>query len=226
MGLFWKICKEKMSAGVYKITCSANCHYYYGSSVNLKSRFINHINKLRSQKHRNHRLQRVYNKYGEDSLVFEIVEYCSPELATSHEQKYLDAHATHDNCMNFCKNATAPMAGIKFSEDHKRKMAQSQYRNKYVFTYDTGITEQFNSLTEISKRFGVRNSISSKWFKRKNLGRSNGILKKSGIIKAEKFGDENIILLPFSYKPEKWIESGATSRTQYYREKRKSYINV
>ena len=38
-----------MNSGVYKITCTINGNYYYGSSVNLKSRFINHINKLRSQ---------------------------------------------------------------------------------------------------------------------------------------------------------------------------------
>ncbi len=211
-----------MNSGVYKITCSANGHYYYGSSVNLKSRFINHISKLRSQKHRNHRLQRIYNKYGEDSLVFEVVEYCDPELTTSCEQKYLDTHTTHDNCMNFCKSAAAPMAGIKFSEEHKSKMAKSQFRNKYIFTYQGGIIEEFNSLTEASKRFKVRNAIISKWFKRKNLGRNHGILNKSGVIKAEKTGDKNVVLNPYSYKVEPWILSGASSKAKYYKEKNKT----
>jgi hypothetical protein len=210
-----------MNSGVYKITCFENGHYYYGSSINLKSRFINHISKLRLQKHRNHRLQRTFNKYGEDSLAFEVVEYCDPYLTTLCEQKYLDAHATHDNCMNFCKNASAPMAGLKFSEDHKRKMAESQYRNKYIFTYKNGIIEEFNSLTEASKRFEVRNAVISRWFKRKNIGRKHGLLNSFGIIKAEKTGDESIVLNAYEYKQEPWILAGASSKTQYYRENRK-----
>jgi len=211
-----------MNSGVYKITCSANGHYYYGSSVNLKSRFMNHISKLRSQKHRNHRLQRIYNKYGEDSLVFKVVEYCDPKLTTSYEQKYLDTHTTHDNCMNFCKNAAAPMAGLKFSEEHKRKMAEAQFRNKYIFTYQDGRIEEFNSLTEASKALNVKNSNISRWFKRKNLGRNHGILSGLGVVKAEKTGDEHIVLEPYEYKPEPWVLAGASSKTQYYREIRKS----
>jgi len=211
-----------MNSGVYKITCSANGHYYYGSSVNLQSRFKNHISKLRSQKHRNHRLQRIFNKYGEDSLVFEVVKYCAPEETISCEQKYLDAHTSHENCINFCKSASAPMAGLKFSEEHKKKMAESQFRNKYTFTYRDGRVEEFNSLKEAAKRFNFKNSIISKWFKRKNLGRSHGTLNMLGVIRAEKTGDENVVLLPYDYKEEPWILAGAFSRTQYYKEKRKS----
>lgn len=211
-----------MNSGIYKITCSANGHYYYGSSVNLQSRFRNHINKLRSQKHRNHRLQRIFNKYGEESLVFEVVKYCSKHSTIAFEQKYLDAHTSHKNCINFCKSASAPMAGLKFSENHKRKIAESQYRNKYIFTYSDGKIKEFNSLTCVSKHFGVKNAIVSKWFKRKDLGRNHGILQSNNIIKAEKIGDENITLLPYNYSIEPWILAGATSKTQYYREKRKS----
>lgn len=210
-----------MNSGVYKITCSANGHYYYGSSVNLHSRFKNHISKLRSQKHRNHRLQRLFNKYGEESLVFEIVEYCDPDSTILYEQKYLDTHTTHDNCMNFCKSAAAPMAGIKFSEEHKRKIAVVQFRNKYIFTYQDGSIKEFNSLTEASNDINVKKTNISRWFKRKNLGRNHGILNSLGVVKAEKIGDEHIILNPYGYKQEPWVLAGASSKTQYYREKRK-----
>jgi hypothetical protein len=113
------------------------------------------------------------------------------------------------------------MAGLKFSEDHKRKMAESQYRNKYIFTYSDGKIEEFNSLTCVSKRFGVKNAIVSKWFKRKDLGRNHGILQSNNIIKAEKIGDKNIILLPWKYKQEQWQIAGAKNKTKYYKEKRK-----
>lgn len=214
-----------MNSGVYKITCSVNSNYYYGSSVNLKSRFKNHISKLRLQKHRNHRLQKTFNKYGENSFIFEVVEYCDPLLTTSYEQKYLDAHTAHNKCMNFCKSAFAPMAGIKFSEEHKRKMAEVQFRNKYIFTYQNGNIKEFNSLTEVSNAINVKKTNISRWFKRKNLGRNHGILNSLGVVKAEKTGDENIVLNPYGYKQEPWILAGASSKTQYYREKRKNKIN-
>lgn len=214
-----------MSAGVYRITCKSNGHYYFGSSIKIESRLKNHILKLKSQNHRNHRLQRIYNKYGIDSLMFEIVEYCSPEKTLIVEQKFLDKYANDENCINFCKDAKAPMKGLKFSEHHKRKISESQIRNKYIFTFSDGEKKSFNSLTEVRKFFNIRkNSIVSRWFKRKDLGRKNGLLFQNNIVKAEKNGDENICLLPFEYKEESWIMAGAASRSEYYRERRKKLL--
>lgn len=213
-----------MSAGVYRITCKSNSHYYFGSSIKIESRFKNHILKLKTQNHRNHRLQRIYNKYGIDSLIFEVVEYCSPEETLIVEQKFLDKYAHDENCINFCKDAKAPMKGLKFSEHHKRKMSESQIRNQYIFTFSNGDIKKFKSLSEMGRFFNVRNAIASKWFKRKNLGRKNGLLFKNNIVKAEKNGDENICLLPFEYKEESWIVAGAASRSEYYRERRKKLL--
>lgn len=188
-----------MNSGVYKITCDTNDHYYYGGSINIKSRFQNHINKLRTQKHRNKRLQRIYNKYGKNSLIFEIVEYCNVGMVLEYEQKYINKHFENPNCINFCKHAKAPMAGLTFSDDHKRKISESQIRNKYIFHYSNGDVKTFNSLKNAGDFFNIKPSIVSKWFKRNNLGRCHGILPKLGVIKAEKMGDENIVLYPWKY---------------------------
>ena len=213
-----------MSAGVYKITCKSNGHYYFGSSIKIELRLKNHISKLKAENHRNHRLQRIYNKYGIDSLMFEVVEYCSPEKTLIVEQKFLDKYANDENCINFCKDAKAPMKGLKFSEHHKRKMSESQIRNKYIFTFSDGEKKTFNSLTGISRFFNVRNSIVSRWFKRKDLGRKHGLLFQNNVVKAEKTGDENITLNPYQYKQESWILNNYTSRTQYYRDRRKKLL--
>lgn len=189
-----------MNSGVYKITCNTNNHFYYGSSVNIKSRFQNHICKLRTEKHRNKRLQRIYIKYGEDSLIFEIVEYCDIGMVLECEQKYINKHFENPNCINFCKHAKAPMAGLTFSKDHKRKISESQIRNKYLFHYSNGDIMAFNSLKNAGDFFKTKPSIVSKWFKRKDLGRCHGILPKLGVIKAEKMGDKNIVLYPWKYK--------------------------
>ena len=112
------------------------------------------------------------------------------------------------------------MAGIKFSDNHKKKMSESQIRNKYIFYYNCGKVESFDSLKLAGDRFGVKRSIVSRWFKRKDLGRNHGILQSSNIIKAEKNGDEHIVLLPYKYKQKPWQIAGASSHSQYYREKR------
>jgi group I intron endonuclease len=213
-----------MIAGVYKITCTENGQYYFGSSVNIESRFKNHIAKLKSKKHRNHRLQRIVNKYGIDSLIFEIVQKCNSEDTLICEQYFLNNHSSDDNCINFCKDAKAPMRGLKFSEEHKRKMSESQIRNKYIFTFSNGENKVFNSLKEAGTFFKVKNSIISRWFKRKDLGRKHGLLFQNNVVKAEKIGDEQIILNQYQYKQEPWILNKSTSKTQYYRNKRKQLL--
>lgn len=214
--------QEIRNSGIYRITCIANNHFYYGSSINLKSRIKNHLSKLRAKCHRNKRLQRIFDKYGESSLTFEVVKYCDPSFILDEEQEYLDEYISNENCVNFCKSAKSPMAGVKFSVTHKKKISESQARNKYTFYYECGKIELFDSLKIAGDRFGVKSNIVSRWFKRKNLGRSHGILRTSNIIKAEKSGDQDIVLLPWDYKKESWMLAGATSKTGYYRSKRKS----
>jgi group I intron endonuclease len=205
-------------AGVYEIEIAG--YKYYGSSINVYARKQNHITKLRSGMHRNLRLQRCFNKYGEDAMAFKILVICDEEFVLDEEQKYLDENIGNDNCLNFCKSASAPMAGVKFSEDHKRKIAESLYRNKYIFTYSDGKIEEFNSLLLVSERFGVSKKVVSKWFQRKIFGKNKCVLKKMNVIKAEKNGIDEIVVLPYELKTEPWILAGATSKTQYYREKR------
>ena len=89
-----------------------------------------------------------------------------------------------------------------------------------MFYYACGKVESFNSLKLAGESFGVKSSIVSKWFKRKDLGRNHGTLQTFKIIKAEKSGEKNVILLPYKYKKESWILAGASSKSDYYRKKR------
>lgn len=214
--------QEVKNSGIYRITCIANDHFYYGSSINLKSRIKNHLSKLRAKCHRNKRLQRIFDKYGEASLTFDVVKYCEPSFVLDPEQEYLDEYISNPDCVNFCKDAKAPMAKLKFSESHKRKISEAQFRNKYTFYYKCGKIESFDSLRLVGEKFKVKPAIVSRWFKRNNLGRNHGTLQTFDVTKAEKSGDENIVLLPYQYKTEPWILAGATSKTEYYRELRKN----
>lgn len=62
---------------IYVITCTANGKQYVGSTKDLNSRKTSHLSTLRNNRHVNVILQRTYDKYGEDSLVIEVLEELS-----------------------------------------------------------------------------------------------------------------------------------------------------
>lgn len=64
---------DKIS-GVYKITNLINNKIYIGSAMDFEGRKYRHLNSLKKNKHHSIKLQRAYNKYGEESFKFEILE--------------------------------------------------------------------------------------------------------------------------------------------------------
>lgn len=56
--------------GIYVITNTVNNKIYIGKSINLRKRKNEHFNKLRQNKHENSKLQRAFNKYGEENFTF------------------------------------------------------------------------------------------------------------------------------------------------------------
>lgn len=62
-------------AGVYMIWSIVKPErYYIGSTTSFGGRWKDHRNLLRYKRHHSHKLQNHYNKYGEDDLVFVILE--------------------------------------------------------------------------------------------------------------------------------------------------------
>ncbi len=74
------------TSGIYKITCTANKKIYIGSALNLYLRRHVHFSELRYNKHVNRHLQNAWNKYGEQSFTFEVLEYVLPISLATREQ--------------------------------------------------------------------------------------------------------------------------------------------
>jgi group I intron endonuclease len=113
-------------AGIYKITNTLNGLYYVGSTVNIKKRHYGHFSKLRVNKHANFHLQAAFNKYGESSFRFEIVEEClgmSIEELRAVEQKYLDAILDWHECYNMVRIANHLKALPPIKESTRQKMS-------------------------------------------------------------------------------------------------------
>ena len=109
--------------GIYKITNTVTGDFYIGSSCNLRLRIQDHKYKLVNNKHANRHLQNSYNKHGEQVFVFEIVLLCEVEYKLYFEQKFLDLFKP---AYNIAANASAPWQGLRFSEEHKRKISEGQ----------------------------------------------------------------------------------------------------
>ena len=109
--------------GIYRIEslCKPE-RAYIGSSVNIKKRWQEHLRNLRSNHHHSQSLQNHYNKYGEQDLIFIIIELCLPEFLIAREQHYIDSF---NPIFNSCKIAGSRL-GFKLSDETKLKLSKIQ----------------------------------------------------------------------------------------------------
>jgi len=105
-----------MASGIYKIINVVNNKFYVGSAVDLKRRRIRHFSELRTNTHGNGHLQAAWNKYGEKSFIFVVVEEVPKGAGLLQaENVWLKQHVGQFYCYNIGAEATAPALG-KFGE--------------------------------------------------------------------------------------------------------------
>lgn len=117
-----EIGKVPKSSGIYVIVNETNGRRYYGSSVNLKSRRWQHLFYLRSGRHNNKHLQRAWNKYGEESFTFSVVEMVDAHKLLSVEQVYINNNKGGYNIAPIAGSAL----GMKRTAAAKRRMSVAQ----------------------------------------------------------------------------------------------------
>jgi len=101
-----------MTRGIYKIINVVNNKFYVGSAVKFAERKRKHWWMLRKGNHANKYLQAAWNKYGEASFVFVIVEEHGDEVdILAAENVWLKEHVGKEYCYNLGTDATAPTTG-------------------------------------------------------------------------------------------------------------------
>ncbi len=118
-------------SGIYRIINIDNHKVYIGSSINIRKRWLEHKRMLRNNNHDNNYLQKSWNKYGELSFKFEIIEAeIDFNELLDREQYYLNLYKFNKNkCYNICFVA-GNMLGFKHSCESKNKMSKSRIGNK------------------------------------------------------------------------------------------------
>lgn len=81
---------ENLAKGTSDVAGRINGPVYVGHSANVFKRFNAHRYMLRHNKHSSIRLQRAWNKYGEDAFSFHLLTDCPKEQLVEAEQFFMD----------------------------------------------------------------------------------------------------------------------------------------
>ena len=105
--------------GIYKIICTATNEVYIGQSVEIKRRWATHKRELKNNIHYNKHMQSTYNKYGEQTFVYEILELCPASKLDEREKFYIKLFDSRNHGFNQdiggndIRGENNPMYGIK-----------------------------------------------------------------------------------------------------------------
>jgi len=131
--------------GVYRISSKTHPdRCYIGSAVNIASRWRRHRRDLRLGKH-NRILQSHYNKYGEDDLVFSVIEVCEKHLLITREQFYIN-----DDVLN-CYFNVSKIAGSNLGVKQKPRSKEARENHRRATLGRKHSEETKKKLSEIKK---------------------------------------------------------------------------
>lgn len=139
-----------MISGVYKITNTLNGKCYVGSSKHVPRRLYGHRQQLLAGRHHSPKLQRAWDKHGEQAFAFETMLQCHEKDMLFYEQRLMDGYSAVSDGYNIL-----PKAGSRLGSPHRpevlarMKAFQRSHRQKYQWKGED------RCLAEIAEMEGV-----------------------------------------------------------------------
>ena len=117
---------------IYQIKNSKTGKCYIGQTTDFKRRKREHLNELRKHKHSNLYLQNAFDKYGEDSFEFTILEECEKEQANDREIFWLNNFGgfASSNNYNLCQAGGAKGISEETREKLRSRIMSEETRRK------------------------------------------------------------------------------------------------
>ena len=142
--------------GIYCIKNIHNNKAYIGQSNNIMNRWCSHRSKLNKNKHGNKHLQFAWNKYGESSFEFLIIEECDISIIDEREKYWISYYNSTNICFGYNNNSggkrpivsektkmkiSLGRKGIRHSEEAKAKISLAQTGRKLTDDWKKHISE-------------------------------------------------------------------------------------
>jgi group I intron endonuclease len=109
--------------GIYQIVNEVDNKRYVGSSSNITYRFYRHRYQFRSHTHANGHLQAAWNKHGQESFRFTVIEECPEEVLLNRESAWIEYYRSWDR--EFGYNLTRNPTKVVHGEETRKKIANS-----------------------------------------------------------------------------------------------------
>lgn len=125
--------------GTYKIQNTINGKCYFGSSIDIHKRFIQHKSCLRRNIHHCTHLQNAWNKYGESAFIFEVIEICDECEILYKENLLLETKNIYNSLKEAysVKGNNHPMYGKKHTFKSKAKIRLARSNQIIKHSYQT-----------------------------------------------------------------------------------------
>lgn len=143
--------------GIYKIENKANGKVYIGQSIDIDTRWYNHIRELNGNRHCNPHFQRAWNKYGKDNFEFMVIEECTVQNIDERETYWIDYYKAI--VPKYGYNITAGgqgRHGYSWSEEDKERLSKIQ--NPYPILQidlDGNIVERWRSASYAARELKI-----------------------------------------------------------------------
>lgn len=159
-------------SGIYQIKNSVNGKVYVGSAIDIYARWKKHRTELRTGKHHCSKLMRAWQKYGEQSFEFGVLELVPPERSAllGREQYWIDV----TGAFGVAGYNELPKAGSHLGA---KRSAESIERLRQAMVGRTFSAETLEKMRQ--KKLGTKRSEESK-------------LKQSASLKGRKMSAECI----------------------------------
>jgi hypothetical protein len=161
-----------MKSGIYSITNLKNGKVYIGYAKNIRIRWNHHRSALRLGKHPNKHLQDSWNRHGESSFEFKVVELCTEELLCRREDDWCKLLQTHKKGYNMrltdpskatgaastetIEKIRKALTGRKSSKSAVDNLRKSIGRAVVVLTSDEGkYVAEFETISDAESYTGV-----------------------------------------------------------------------
>ena len=149
--------------GIYKIENLINHKVYVGQATDITARWYHHIKALNDNIHHNPHLQSAWNKYGQHSFSFSVIEECDYDNLIEREQFWIDHFGGMESPNTY--NLRDANIGGHLSQETREKLSLAgmgkEPWNKGLTKDDPRVANYANTLSSNRLPEEIRRKISS-----------------------------------------------------------------